>query len=181
MNLQRHPFTLCLHHFQCARQVTQLHPSVVDMVLKNPSKLHVPGYPMTCHFPSSMIQRLVAKRVTLPATQLAPPLVHERLDSWIPRISTGPEQPGLKPMLGSSWSIYECHLSHLLDLKMITFHPPPFCLHKPEAETTTALRHLPFLFQVRKRQTATYALFNLDGCVIQLRSCHPCPSTGLNF
>lgn len=59
--------------------------------------------------------------------------------------------------------------------------PPPFCLHKPEAETTTALRHLPFLFQVRKRQTATYALFNLDGCVIQLRSCHPCPSTGLNF
>lgn len=127
-----------------------------------------------------MIQRLVAKRVTLPATQLAPPLVHERLDSWIPRISTGPEQPGSKPMLGASWSIYECHLSHLLDLKMITFHPP-FCLHKPEAETTTALRHLPFLFQVRKRQTATYALFNLDGCVIQLRSCHPCPSTGLNF
>lgn len=59
--------------------------------------------------------------------------------------------------------------------------PPPFCLHKPEAETTTALRHLPLLFQVRKRQTATYALFNLDGCVIQLRSCHPCPSTGLNF
>lgn len=72
-----------------------------------------------------MIQRLVAERVTLPATQLAPPLVHERLDSWIPRISTGPKQPGSKPMLGASWSIYECHLSHLLDLKMITFHPPP--------------------------------------------------------